>query len=47
MEHKHLKVFSKRTRLTRNTYDKVEANWAKYGLPFEIPRVDVFEKNLG
>ncbi len=45
-EHKHLKVFSKRTRLTKHTYDKVEAKWAKYGLPFEIPKIDLFEEDI-
>jgi 4-hydroxy-3-polyprenylbenzoate decarboxylase len=45
-EHKYLKVFSKRTRLTNDTYDKVEARWAKYGLPFEIPKIDLFEEDV-
>ncbi len=45
-EHKHLKVFSKRTRLTKHTYDKVEARWAKYGLLFEIPKIELFEEDI-
>jgi UbiD family decarboxylase len=45
-EHKHLKVFSKRTRLTKPTYEKVQKKWKKYGLSFDIPAIDVFEPDL-
>lgn len=46
MEHKYLKVFSKRTRLTRQTYDKVRTKWSKYGLSFECPKIDIFDKDV-
>lgn len=45
MEHKYLNVFSKRTKLTRKTYDKVSTNWSKYGFSFDIPEIDNFEPN--
>jgi len=45
-EHKHLKVFSKRTRLTEETYKKVQKKWATYGLPFDVPVIDAFEPDI-
>ena len=45
-EHKFLKTFSKRTRLTKPTYEKVQKKWKSYGLPFDIPAIDVFEPDL-
>jgi 4-hydroxy-3-polyprenylbenzoate decarboxylase len=45
-EHKFLKTFSKRTRLTKQTYDKLQANWQRYGLPFEIPDIGIFEPDV-
>lgn len=45
-EHKYLKAFSKRTRLTEQTYKKVQKKWAKYGLPFEVPAIDAFEPDI-
>jgi UbiD family decarboxylase len=42
-EHKYLKVFSKRTRLTQETYDKVQKRWSTYGLSFDIPVINTFE----
>ncbi|HUJ88610.1 MAG TPA: UbiD family decarboxylase [Syntrophorhabdales bacterium] len=45
-EHKFLKTFSKRTRLTKPTYEKVQKKWKSYGLPFDIPAIDTFEPDL-
>ena len=45
-EHKYLKTFSKRTRLTKDTYNKFAANRSEYAMPFEIPTIDIFEKNV-
>src|SRR4030042_6190908 len=45
-EHKFLKVFSKSTRLTKQTYENVQKRWEKYGLPFEIPAIDAFEPDI-
>jgi 4-hydroxy-3-polyprenylbenzoate decarboxylase len=45
-EHKFLKTFSKRTRLTKPTYEKVQKKWKSYGLDFDIPAIDVFEPDL-
>jgi len=45
-EHKYLKVFSKRTRLTKTTYDNVQKRWADYGLSFAMPTLDAFEPNI-
>jgi 4-hydroxy-3-polyprenylbenzoate decarboxylase len=45
-EHKYLKVFSKRTRLTKTTYDNVQKRWANYGFSFAMPTLDAFEPDL-
>ena len=45
-EQKYLKTFSKRTRLTNDTYNQLTANWSKYEMPFEISTTDVFEKDV-
>jgi UbiD family decarboxylase len=45
-EHKFLKSFSKRTRLTKPTYEKVQKKWKSYGLSFDIPKIDTFEPDL-
>lgn len=45
-EHKYLKAFSKRTRLRRSTYEKVQQKWTKYGLSFNAPTVDNFESDV-
>ena len=42
-EHRHLPVFSKRTTLRKNVYDKVAARWTELGLPGQIPAVRAFE----
>src|SRR5581483_2995929 len=36
-EHRHLPVFSKRTALRKEMYDKVAGEWKKLGLPGEVP----------
>ncbi|MDP3669073.1 MAG: UbiD family decarboxylase [Telluria sp.] len=43
-EHRHLPVFSKRTALSKSTYDKVAARWDELGLPGKIPSVRAFEE---
>lgn len=43
-EHRHLPVFSKRTTLRREIYDKVAGEWKKLGLPGEVPSVRAFEE---
>jgi UbiD family decarboxylase len=42
-EHRHLPVFSKRTTLRKNIYDKVAARWKELGLPGQTPTVRAFE----
>ena len=37
-EHRYLPVFSKRTALRKEMYDKVAGEWKKLGLPGQIPR---------
>ncbi len=43
-EHHHLPVFSKRTTLRREVYDKVAARWKSFGLAGEAPPVRAFEE---
>src|SRR5919206_216504 len=43
-EHRYLPVFSKRTALRKEIYDKVAAEWKKLGLPGQIPTVRAFEE---
>lgn len=43
-EHRYLPVFSKRTALRREMYDKVAAEWKKLGLPGQVPTVRAFEE---
>jgi UbiD family decarboxylase len=42
-EHRHLPVFSKRTALRKNIYDKVASRWKELGLPGQTPTVRAFE----
>ena len=42
-EHRHLPVFSKRTTLRKQVYDKVAARWRELGLPGKAPMVRAFE----
>jgi len=44
-EHRYLPVFSKRTVLRREIYDKVASEWKKLGLPGQIPPVRAFEED--
>ena len=43
-EHRYLPVFSKRTALRKEMYEKVAAEWKKLGLPGQIPEVRAFEE---
>ncbi len=43
-EHRYLPVFSKRTALRQEVYDKVASRWRELGLPGEIPTVRAFEQ---
>src|SRR5574341_1996531 len=43
-EHRYLPVFSKRTALRREMYDKVAGEWKKLGLPGQVPEVRAFEE---
>ncbi|MBI4491871.1 MAG: UbiD family decarboxylase, partial [Chloroflexi bacterium] len=43
-EHRYLPVFSRRSRLTREMYDRVAARWAQLGLPGTPPRPLAFEE---
>jgi 4-hydroxy-3-polyprenylbenzoate decarboxylase len=45
-EYKYLKVFSKRTRLRKSTYEEVQQKWANYGLSFNAPTIDSFESDV-
>lgn len=44
-EHRHLPVFSKRTTLREEVYDRIAARWRALGLPGEIPQVRAFERD--
>ena len=43
-EHRYLPVFSKRTALRKETYDRVTSMWKKLGLPGQPPEVRAFEQ---
>ena len=43
-EHRYLPVFSKRTALRKEIYDRVASLWKKLGLPGEVPTVRAFEQ---
>ena len=43
-EHRYLPVFSKRTALRKEMYDKVAGEWKKLGLPGQVPTVRAFEE---
>jgi UbiD family decarboxylase len=43
-EHRHLPVFSKRTALRREVYERIAARWQALGLPGRIPAVRAFEE---
>ncbi len=42
-EHRYLPVFSKRTALRKEVYDRVASMWTRLGLPGEVPTVRAFE----
>jgi UbiD family decarboxylase len=44
-EHRHLPIFSKRTALRKEIYDKVAGEWKKLGLPGQVPSVRAFEED--
>jgi len=44
-EHRYLPVFSKRTTLRRETYDRIAARWKELGLPGQVPQVRAFEED--
>lgn len=43
-EHRYLPVFSERTVLRKEVYDRVAARWHKLGLPGQVPTVRAFEQ---
>ncbi len=44
-EHRHLPVFSRRTALRKETYERVAARWSELGLPGSAPQVRAFEND--
>ncbi|MBI4444073.1 MAG: UbiD family decarboxylase [Acidobacteria bacterium] len=44
-EHKHLKQFSKRSRLRREVYERLVARWNEFGLKFPPPQIRHFEQD--
>jgi 4-hydroxy-3-polyprenylbenzoate decarboxylase len=44
-EHRHLPVFSKRTTLRKEVYERVVSRWQELGLPGEPPPVRAFEQD--
>jgi 4-hydroxy-3-polyprenylbenzoate decarboxylase len=45
MEYKHIKTFSKRTKLSKEAYDRVAARWSELGLDGKAPPISVFEED--
>src|SRR5262245_1565048 len=43
MDYKHYKTFSRRTKLAKETYEKVVGRWQELGLPGAPPAVSIFE----
>jgi hypothetical protein len=43
MDFRHIKSFSRRTKLSKDAYDKVVARWAELGLSGKPPAISVFE----
>jgi len=39
MEHRHLKSFSKRAKLRKETYDRVVRRWKELGFTGEAPEI--------
>jgi UbiD family decarboxylase len=44
-DHKHLKQFSKRSRLRREVYEKLVKRWPEFGLKFAPPKITNFEED--
>jgi len=44
MDYRFIKTFSKRTRLSKDAYDKVVARWQELGLSGTPPVISVFEE---
>ena len=44
MEHRHLRSFSKRTKIARHVYDRVLARWRDLGLPGSPPTLHALEE---
>jgi 4-hydroxy-3-polyprenylbenzoate decarboxylase len=45
MDHRHLKDFSKRSRLRKETYEKIARRWKELGLANDVPEILTFEQN--
>ena len=43
MDHKHLKTFSRRSKLRKETYDRIGSRWAELGFTQEFPNILTFE----
>jgi 4-hydroxy-3-polyprenylbenzoate decarboxylase len=43
MDHKHLKTFSKRSKLRKEMYDRIGKRWAELGFTQEFPNILTFE----
>jgi hypothetical protein len=43
MDYKYIKSFSKRTKLSREAYEKVVRRWNEYGFKGKAPEISVFE----
>src|ERR1700752_1678826 len=46
MDYRHIKTFSKRTKLSKEVYDNVVARWQELGLSGTPPMVSVFEDGM-
>lgn len=46
-EYKHINVFSKRTLLSKSTYDIVKAKWRAYDIGVELPEIPIFDGEVG
>jgi len=44
-DHKHLKQFSRRSRLRREVYERLVARWNEFGLQFPPPQIRHFEQD--
>jgi 4-hydroxy-3-polyprenylbenzoate decarboxylase len=44
MDHKHIKTFSKRSKLRKEMYDRVAGRWKELGLANDVPEILTFEQ---